>query len=242
MPERDPIDLIRDQLAQADNVAGLHADHETFKQWHSETKTILEKCFSSKSVHTQSFLALKFREIAVKAFGSPEIEKINAARYRRDLENARNILQGAVKELTLDRTLFKKIQTTPKTVDVPFQGECLVSIGSREPSMVQAVGQALEKTGLSPVWSDESSRKAETLSQRIEKVRRVRFGIFILSAPEEEDVLVELGMALGMGKESWFFHRKGTVISPNLQFLEPKEYAELSELTEKLRQRVKDGR
>jgi hypothetical protein len=239
MPERDPIDLIRDQLGNADTMASLHADHEAFKQWYSETKIILEKCFSSKSVYTQSFLALKFREIVVKAFGSPEIEKINAARYRRDLENTKNILQGAIKELTLDRTLFKKIPTTPKTVDVPFQGECLLSIGFPEPSMVQAVGQAFEKEGLNLVWSDEMSRKGGTLAQRIERLRRVRIGVFILDTSEEADVLIELGIALGMGKETWVFYRKGTFLFHTLQFLEPKEYGELSELTEKLRQRMK---
>jgi hypothetical protein len=242
MPERDPIDLIRDQLSKADTMASLHADHEAFKQWYSETKIILEKCFSPKSVYTQSFLALKYREITVKAFGSPEIEKINTARYRRDLENAKNVLQGAIKELTLDRTLFKKIPTTPKTVDVPIQGECFLSMGSPESSMVQAIGQAFEGSGLNLIWSNETSRKAESLLQRIDKLRRVRLGIFVLGVPEETDVLVELGIALGMGKETGVFHRKGIILPNTLQLLEPKEYGDPSELTEKLRQRVKGAR
>jgi len=106
MTERDPIDLIRDQLGKAETMGSLHADHEVFKQWQSETKTILEKAFSPKSVHCQSFVALRFREISVKSFASPGIDKINAARYKRDLENAKNVLHGAIKELTLDRTLF----------------------------------------------------------------------------------------------------------------------------------------
>jgi hypothetical protein len=79
MPERDPIDLIRDQLGKADAITNLPAVHEAFKQWHSETKTTLEKRFSPKSVYTQSFLALKFREISFKSFASPEIDKINAS-------------------------------------------------------------------------------------------------------------------------------------------------------------------
>jgi hypothetical protein len=41
MPERDLIDLIREQLERVDSMGSLHADHEAFKQWHSETKTIL---------------------------------------------------------------------------------------------------------------------------------------------------------------------------------------------------------
>ncbi len=118
MVERDPIDLIKEQLNRADGMAGLHPDHETFKQWYNEIKTILEKAFSSKSIHYQNFLALRFREMNIKAFASPEIDKINSSRYKRDLDNVKNILQSAIKELTLDRTLFRKIQTTPITVEV----------------------------------------------------------------------------------------------------------------------------
>jgi len=109
MAERDPIDLIKEELNGIEKLTGLHADHEAFQQWHTETKTILEKAFSSKSIHYQNFVALKFREMSIKAFASPEIDKINAQRYRKDLENVKNVLHGAIKELTLDRTLFKKI-------------------------------------------------------------------------------------------------------------------------------------
>jgi hypothetical protein len=115
MSERDPIDLIREQLNRVEGMAGLHPDHEAFKEWHAETKTILEKVFTSKSIHCQNFLSLRFREVSIKAFSSPEIDKINAARFKKDLEHLKNILQSAIKELTLDRTFFKKLQTTPKT-------------------------------------------------------------------------------------------------------------------------------
>jgi hypothetical protein len=242
MAERDPIDVIRDQLGQADSMGNLHADHEAFKQWHSETQTILEKCFSPKSVHCQNFLALKFREIAVKAFGSPEIDKINATRYRKDLETAKGLLHGAIKELTLDRTLFKKIPTTPRTVDVAFRGECFVSIGAADFQTAQAIEQAVEGTGLSLVWSDETSRKGEPLPQRIEKIRRARVGLFVVSPPAEADVLVELGIALGMGKEIWVFHGKDLPTSATLKALEPAEYASLLDLTEKIRKRVKGAK
>jgi hypothetical protein len=129
MAERDPINLIKEQLNGIEKLTGLHADHEAFQQWHTETKTILEKAFSSKTIHYQNFVALKFREMSIKAFASPEIDKINAQRYRKDLENVKNVLQGAVKELTLDRTLFKKIQTTPRTVEVSLKGEYFISSG-----------------------------------------------------------------------------------------------------------------
>jgi hypothetical protein len=241
MSERDPIDLIRDQLGRAETMGGLHADHEAFKQWHSETKTILEKAFSPKSVHYQSFLALRFREISVKSFASPEIDKINAARFKKDLETARNVLHGAIKELTLDRTLFKKIQTTPKTVEVSFQGECFLSVGSSEPQIVQAIEMAFEGGDLNLICSDETSRKDEPLRQRMEKIRRARLGIFSLSVPEEADILVELGIALGLGKEVWVVHRKGTILPDVLQSLDQIEYENFPGLTEAIRRRKKSG-
>jgi hypothetical protein len=238
MAERDPIDLIRDQLSKADGLAGLHADHENFKHWHSESRTILEKVFGSKSVHYQNFLALRFREMSVKAFASPEIDKINAARYRKDLENAKNTLQSAIKELTLDRTLFKKIQTTPKTVEVTIKGEYFISSGIEQSDLIQAIKNAFEGSELSPILDMETSRRVESLHQRIDQIKRAKFGIYDLSASENADTYLELGAALGMGKEVIIIYKKGVVLPDTMKQLDRIEYEDISDLTEKLRKKV----
>ncbi len=238
MPERDPIDLIKEQLTRVDGMAGLHPDHEIFKHWYTETKTILEKVFSSKSIHYQNFSALRFREMSVKAFASPEIDKINAARYKKDLENVKNILQGAIKELTLDRTLFKKIQTTPKTVEVSLQGECYISSGILEPEMIQAIKFALEGSGLSLIYGTEIIQKGEPLHHRIEQIRRAKFGIFDPSSPEKTDVLLELGAAIGMGREVIIIYKKGFPLPETIKKLNRIEYENFSDLTEKLMKKI----
>jgi len=238
MAEWDPIDLIKDQLGKADGLAGLYPDHDLFKNWHQETKTILEKVFGSKSIHYQSFLALRFREMSIKAFASAEIDKINAARYRKDLENVRNILQSAIKELTLDRTLFKKIQTTPKTVEVKVKGEYFVSSGIEQSDLVQAIKNAFEGSELSPIVDIEASRKGESLHQRIDQIKRAKFGIYDLSAPENADTYLELGAALGMGKEVIIIYKKGFPIPELAKQLNRIEYEDLSDLTEKLKKKV----
>jgi hypothetical protein len=238
MPERDPIALIKEQLTRVDGMAGLHPDHEIFKHWYTETKTILEKVFSSKSIHYQNFSALRFREMSVKAFASPEIDKINAARYKKDLENVKNILQGAIKELTLDRTLFKKIQTTPKTVEVSLQGECYISSGILEPEMIQAIKFALEGSGLSLIYGTEIIQKGEPLHHRIEQIRRAKFGIFDPSSPEKTDVLLELGAAIGMGREVIIIYKKGFPLPETIKKLNRIEYENFSDLTEKLKKKI----
>ncbi len=237
MPERDPIDLIKEQLSGIDELAGLHADNETFKQWQTETKTILEKVFSSKSIHHQSFLALRFREMSVKAFASPEIDKFNAQRYKKDLENVKNILQGAIKELTLDRTLFKKIQTTPTTVEVSFKGEYFVSSGIQGAEMIKAIESALEGSGLRPVHGTQTNQKAVPFPKRIELMRRARFGIYPLPGPEEMDVMLEIGVALGLGKGVIVLCKKGAPLSETVKQLDLIEYEDFADLTEKLRKK-----
>jgi nucleoside 2-deoxyribosyltransferase len=241
MPERDPIDLIRDQLNRAGEMAGFHADHENFKHWHSEIKTILEKVFGSKSVHYQNFLALRFREMSVKAFASAEIDKINAARYKKDVENVKNILQSAIKELTLDRTLFKKIQTTPKTVEVTLKGEYFISSGIEESDLIEAIKKAFEGSGLTPVPSTEVPQKEKSLSQRIDLIKRAKLGIYDLSNPGRPDTLLELGVALGLGKEAVIICRKGSALPEGLKALNRIEYENLSDLTEKLRKKAHHG-
>jgi len=237
MAERDPIDLIKEQLNRVEEMAGLHLEHEAFKLWYTETKTILEKAFSPKSVHYQNFLALRFREMSVKPFASPGIDKINAARYKKDLENVKNILQTAIKELTLDRTLFRKIQTTPKTVEVSLKGEYFISAGVQEPEMIQAIESVFDGSGLTPIPGMEPAPKGESLRHRIDQIRRCRFGIYDLSNPEKTDVLLELGIALGMGKEVTIICKKGCPLPEMVKPLDRIEYENSSDLTGKLKKK-----
>jgi hypothetical protein len=239
MAERDPINLIKDQLNRVDGMAGLHPDHEVFKQWQAEIKTILEKAFSSKSIHYQNFLALRFREVSIKAFTSPEIDKINAARFKKDLENVKNILQSAIKELTLDRTIFKKIQTTPKTVEVSLQGKYFISSGISDAEMTRAIESAFDGSGLIPIFGAEAIQKGEPLHHRIDQIREARFGIYDLSNPEKTDILLELGIALGMGREVTIIYKKGSSLLETIKQLNRIEYENLSDLTEKLRKRMR---
>lgn len=232
MAERDPIDLLREQLNQLDGLLSLHPEHENFKRWYQETQAVLEKIFGPKSVHCQNFFALRFREFSLKAFASPEIEKINTARYKRDLELARGILNGAIKELNLDRTLFKKIQTTPKTVEVSLKGEYFISSGIQDPEVIQAIHSAFEGSGLQPL------RGAENIHTRMEQIRQAKFGIYELSSSSPETFL-ELGMALGMGREVILIYPRGTSLPRVLQSLPQVDYIHLSELTEKLKKKAK---
>jgi hypothetical protein len=241
MPERDPIDLIKDQLNRVDEMAGLHADHDVFKQWFTETKTILEKAFSSKSIHYQNFLALRFREMSSKPFSSHEIDKINSARYKRDLENAKNIFQTAIKKLTLDRTLFKKIQTTPNTVEVSLKGEYFIASGISEPDAIQAIENAFEGSGMTPMVVAKSVEKGGKLLLRMDQIRRAKLGIYDLSVHEKTNVLLELGAALGMGREVIILYQKGGFLPESIRPLDQIEYENFSDLTEKLKKRVMFG-
>jgi len=241
MPERDPVDVIRDQLGRVEEMAGLHAEDEHFKHWHSEIKTILEKIFGSKSIHYQNFLALRFREMSVKAFASVEIDKINAARYKKDIENVKNILQSAIKELMLDRTLFKKIQTTPKTVEVTLKGEYFISSGIEESDLIDAIKNAFEGSGMNPVSGTEASQKGKPVPQRIDQIKRAKLGIYDLSNPERPDSFLELGAALGLGKEAMILCRKGSSLPETLKQLNRIEYENGPDLTEKLKKKFHCG-
>ena len=176
--------------------------------------------------------------MSVKAFASPEIDKINAQRYKKDLENVRNILQGATKELTLDRTLFKKIQTTPKTVEVSLKGEYFISSGISDVEMTKAIESAYEGSGLSPTLGAQAISKGETLHQRIEQIRRANFGIYPLPSPEKMDVLLEIGAALGMGKDVILLYQKGSPLPETFKQLDLIEYENFSDLAKKLRKKI----
>ncbi len=234
MAERDPIDLIKEQLNRMEELAGLRASQETFKKWHGETKTILEKAFSPKSIYCQSFVALRFQEMGPTPFSSPEIDRINAARYKRDIENARNILQGALKELTLDRTLFKKIQTTPRSVEVALNGEYYLSSGIDSPEFIQAIQTAFEGSGFHPRHGKDAF-----FQQRIDQIKHTSLGVYDLSNIENVDTLLELGAALGLGKKTIILYKKGTFFPEAIKSWDRIEYENTSDLTEKLKKIIK---
>jgi hypothetical protein len=234
MAERDPIDLIREQLSAVEGLAGLHANHEAFKKWHGETKMILEKALRPKSIHCQSFLALRFREMGATPFASPEIDKINAGRYKRDLDHARTILQGAIKELTLDRTLFKKIQTTPQSVEVSLKGEFYVSSGIDLPGLLQAIHMAFEGTGLSPLHGGEAS-----FQQRIDQIKRSQLGIYDVSETNRAEVFLELGASLALGRKAFILCKKDSPVPEAIRSIERIEYEDPASLPEKIRRGLK---
>lgn len=239
MAERDPVEVLREQLARIEGLAALHADHEVFKQWLTETRGLLEQTFSTKSLHYQSFLALRFREVTVKAFASIEIDKINAQRFRRDLENAKNILQGAIKELTLDRTLFKKIQTTPRSVETTLKGEYFIGTGVRDPSVLEAIQKPLEESGLSTVSTEPTGSTRDSMRDRIERIKRARVGIYDLSDPENREVCFELGAALALGKTVIVTHQQGSVLPEALKSVASIEYKDVTSLSNALKKMIK---
>ena len=239
MAERDPIDLIREQLNGIEALTGLHVNHERFKKWHEETRTILEKVFSPKSIHCQSLLALRFQEMGKTPFASPEIDRINAGRYKRDLEHVRNVLQGAIKELTLDRTLFKKLQTTPKSVEITLTGEYYLSSGIDHPELLRAIHNTFEGSGLTPIHGGEAVKKGETLHQRIDQIKRAQFGIYGLSNTEKADVFVEIGAALALGKKIYLLCKKGKRLPEAVKSFDRIEYEDLLDITEKLKRGIK---
>lgn len=150
----------------------------------------------------------------------------------------RNIFQGAIKELTLDRTLFKKIQTTPETVEVSIKGEYFISSGITDAEMRKAIESAFEGSGLSPIYSAEATQKGESLHHRMDQIRRARFGIYDLSFPEKTEALLELGIALGIGKEVTIICKKGASLPEATKKLNRIEYENFSDLIEKLKKKI----
>lgn len=239
MAERDPVEVLREQLGRIEGLSNLHADHEVFKQWLSDTRGLLEQTFSSKSLHYQSLLALRFKEVTVKAFASAEIDKLNAQRFRKDLENAKSILQGAIKELTLDRTLFKKIQTTPRSVETTLKGEYFLGTGIENAPITRAIEKALDERGLSRVGAEDADAEQDPLRERIEKIKRARVGIYDLSDPENREVCVELGAALALGRPVIVIHRQGSGVPHWLKSVTTIEYSDPSSLADILKKSIK---
>jgi hypothetical protein len=84
----------------------------------------------------------------------------------------------------------------------------------------------------------ESFRKREPLHQRIEQIKRSKFGIYHLSTFHKIDPSLELGAALGIGKEVILIYKKGSLLPETMRQLNQIEYENMSDLTEKLRKKV----
>lgn len=233
MVEKDPIEILKNQLNKVDTLSGLHFEHDLFRAWQGETKKVLEEVFTNKSIHTQNFLALKFREISIKGFSSPEIDRINSVRFKKDLENARKILQSAIKELTIDRTIFKKIQTKPKTVELSIKGEYFISSGIKDSELTKAITSAYDDSGLSPIYGVDSYK--EDPIYKYDLIKKGLFFIYDISAINDKDSFLEFGIAIGLGKEIILISRGNSPIPEWVKSFKFIQYETPSELTEKLK-------
>jgi hypothetical protein len=81
------------------------------------------------------------------------------------------------------------------------------------------------------------SRK-RNIRHRIDQIRQRRFEIYDLSTLKKTDALIELGIALGMGREVVIIHKKGSPPPEAIRHLDRIEYEDLSHLTERLKKRM----
>ncbi len=104
--------------------------------------------------------------------------------------------------------------------------------------MTKAIESAFEDSGLTPIHGAQAIPKGETLDQRIEEIRRATFGIYPLPSLEKMEVLLEIGAALGMGKDITVLCQKGSTLPETLKQLDLIEYEDFSDLTKKLRKKI----
>jgi hypothetical protein len=78
-----------------------------------------------------------------------------------------------------------------------------------------------------------------SLRDRVEQIKRARFGIYDVSGAEREEVLLELGAAVGLGKEIFLLHKKGSILPASVRDVHPIEYEGLTDLSERLKKKMK---
>jgi hypothetical protein len=123
-------------------------------------------------------------------------------------------------------------------VEVSLKGEYFISSGIHESDVALAIRSAFEGSGLTPIFGLEASQRGESLHQRIDRIKGAKFGIYDLSALGSTPTLLELGAALGLGKEAILIHKKGALLPEWLKQLNRIEYENVSDLTDKLKRRV----
>jgi hypothetical protein len=123
-------------------------------------------------------------------------------------------------------------------VEVSLKGEYFVSSGIQESALIQAIKSAFEGSGLTPILGLQVSQKGESLHQRIDRIKGAQFGIYDLSTAERTPTLLELGAALGIGKEAIILHKKGSPLPEWMKQLNRIEYEDVSDLSDKLKRRI----
>ena len=105
--------------------------------------------------------------------------------------------------------------------------------------MNQAIENAFEGSGLTPACTVELRGKGISLRDRVEQIKRARFGIYDVSGAEREEVLLELGAAVGLGKEVFLLHKKGSILPAAVRDFHAIEYEGLTDLSERLKKEMK---
>ena len=85
-------------------------------------------------------------------------------------------------------------------MEVSLKGEYFISSGIKAADLIQAIKNAFEGSGLSPILYSETSEKEGSFQQRIDQIKHTRFGIYDLTTQEKTGHLPRSGCRPGNGE------------------------------------------
>jgi len=102
-----------------------------------------------------------------------------------------------------------------------------------------ALARSFADSSFELYYADKELRPGHILLGKIvERIKDTEFGIYDLSREGRPNVILELGIAIGLGKPYYIVTRKGCMLPSDLAGLDHIEYASFEDLTRQLVQKV----
>ena len=184
MKDAKAIENLNSLINEVEKLARNSSEHA---RWLANVLRILDTMFGSESQYSSAIRSFPWKETGSRIYSgydiSSQIQRDNQIAFRRQMGQAKGILQSAVDALT-DR-ISESVEDESLVAD-SFDPKKVFIVHGHNEGIKQAVARLLERIGLTPIILAEQPDKGRTVIEKFEKEGNdVGFAVVLLTADDK---------------------------------------------------------
>ena len=189
MTDNKAIDNLNGLISES---AGIRRDSSEHARWLSNVLRVLDEKFGTDSQYSTTIRAFPWKETGAGIYSAYDYqsqrERDHQNAFRRQMEQAKGIIQSAIDALT-EKLDESKEETAPdynRTSSGRFDPKKIFVVHGHNETVKQTVARTLESIGLTPVILAEQPDKGRTVIEKFENEGNdVGFAVVLLTADDK---------------------------------------------------------
>ena len=168
-------------------VSGIQRNSSEHTRWLGNVLRILDEKFGPNSQYSATIRAFPWKETSSRIYSgydiSEQIQRDHMNAFRRQMEQAKGIIQSAVDALTEQ---VSEVQDNALSATGKFDPKKVFIVHGHNESVKQTVARTLENIGLTPIILAEQPDKGRTVIEKFENEGNdVGFAVVLLTADDK---------------------------------------------------------